>query len=75
MEYDFKHIESKWQEKWEEEGVFHAVDNSDKPKFYGLVEFPYPSGAGMHVGHIKAYSVLRWYLAREDFRATTCFSR
>lgn len=40
MEYDFKHIESKWQEKWEEEGVFHAVDNSDKPKFYGLVEFP-----------------------------------
>ena len=58
MEYDFKHIESKWQEKWEEEGVFHAVDNSDKPKFYGLVEFPYPSGAGMHVGHIKAYSGL-----------------
>ena len=48
----------KWQEKWEEEGVFHAVDNSDKPKFYGLVEFPYPSGAGMHVGHIKAYSGL-----------------
>ena len=58
MEYDFKHIESKWQEKWEEEGVFHAADNSDKPKFYGLVEFPYPSGAGMHVGHIKAYSGL-----------------
>ncbi len=58
MEYDFKHIESKWQEKWEEEGVFHAVDNSDKPKFYSLVEFPYPSGAGMHVGHIKAYSGL-----------------
>ncbi len=58
MEYNFKHIESKWQEKWEEEGVFHAVDNSDKPKFYGLVEFPYPSGAGMHVGHIKAYSGL-----------------
>ena len=58
MEYDFKYIESKWQEKWEEEGVFHAVDNSDKPKFYGLVEFPYPSGAGMHVGHIKAYSGL-----------------
>lgn len=58
MEYDFKHIESKWQEKWEEEAVFHAVDNSDKPKFYGLVEFPYPSGAGMHVGHIKAYSGL-----------------
>ena len=58
MEYDFKNIESKWQGKWEEEGVFHAVDKSDKPKFYGLVEFPYPSGAGMHVGHIKAYSGL-----------------
>lgn len=58
MDYDFKRIEKKWQDKWEEEGVFHAVDNSEKPKFYGLVEFPYPSGAGMHVGHIKAYSGL-----------------
>ena len=58
MDYNFKAVEKKWQEKWEEAGVFHAVDNSDKPKFYGLVEFPYPSGAGMHVGHIKAYSGL-----------------
>ena len=58
MEYDFKRIEEKWQKKWEETGVFNAQDNSDKPKFYGLVEFPYPSGAGMHVGHIKAYSGL-----------------
>lgn len=58
MDYNFKAAEKKWQEKWEEAGVFHAVDNSDKPKFYGLVEFPYPSGAGMHVGHIKAYSGL-----------------
>ncbi len=56
--YDFKANEAKWQQKWEEAGVFHAEDNSDKPKFYGLVEFPYPSGAGMHVGHIKAYSGL-----------------
>ena len=56
--YDFRNVEPKWQEKWEETGVFHAEDNSDKPKFYGLVEFPYPSGAGMHVGHIKAYSGL-----------------
>ncbi len=56
--YDFKSIEAKWQQKWEEAGVFHAEDNSEKPKFYGLVEFPYPSGAGMHVGHIKAYSGL-----------------
>lgn len=58
MEYNFKEAEPKWQQKWEEEGVFHAVDNDDRPKFYGLVEFPYPSGAGMHVGHIKAYSGL-----------------
>src|SRR5574344_1515258 len=58
MNYDFAAIEKKWQKKWEDEGVFHAVDGGDKPKFYGLVEFPYPSGAGMHVGHIKAYSGL-----------------
>ncbi len=58
MQYDFKKNEAKWQQKWEDAGVFHAVDGSDKPKFYALVEFPYPSGAGMHVGHIKAYSGL-----------------
>ncbi len=58
MNYDFKATEQKWQAKWEEAKVFEAQDNSDKPKFYGLVEFPYPSGAGMHVGHIKAYSGL-----------------
>ena len=58
MKYLFKKIEPKWQAKWEEAKVFEAKDNSDKPKFYGLVEFPYPSGAGMHVGHIKAYSSL-----------------
>ena len=58
MGYDFKSTEKKWQDKWEQEGVFNAVDFSEKPKFYALVEFPYPSGAGMHVGHIKAYSGL-----------------
>ncbi|MBR5543901.1 MAG: leucine--tRNA ligase [Clostridia bacterium] len=58
MNYDFKATEQKWQQKWEEAKVFEAQDNSEKPKFYGLVEFPYPSGAGMHVGHIKAYSGL-----------------
>ncbi len=55
MKYDFKQIEKKWQQKWEQAGAFHAQDFSEKPKFYALVEFPYPSGAGMHVGHIKAY--------------------
>jgi len=56
MKYNFKRIEPKWQKAWDDAGVFKAVDFSEKPKFYGLVEFPYPSGAGMHVGHIKAYS-------------------
>lgn len=54
--YDFKTIEKKWQDRWEKEGTFKAVDDFSLPKFYGLIEFPYPSGAGMHVGHIKAYS-------------------
>ena len=58
MKHDFKKIEPKWQKKWDEAGIFQAVDNDERPKFYGLVEFPYPSGAGMHVGHIKAYSSL-----------------
>ena len=58
MAYNFKEIEKKWQDKWESEHIFEAKDKSDKPKFFGLVEFPYPSGSGMHVGHIKAYSGL-----------------
>ena len=58
MKYNFKDIESKWQKKWEDAGIFKASDAADQPKFYGLVEFPYPSGAGMHVGHIKAYTGL-----------------
>ena len=56
MKYDFKVSVKKWQDIWEEQGAFHASSDKTKPKFYGLVEFPYPSGAGMHVGHIKAYS-------------------
>ncbi len=55
MKYNFKSIESKWQMKWEENETFRAEDESPKKKFYGLVEFPYPSGAGLHVGHCKAY--------------------
>ena len=58
MKYDFKTVEEKWQKKWEDAGAFKAEDFSKKPKFYAMVEFPYPSGAGMHVGHIKAYSGL-----------------
>ncbi len=58
MKHNFRKIEAKWQQKWEDAKIFNAVDGSPKKKFYGLVEFPYPSGAGMHVGHIKAYSSL-----------------
>ncbi len=58
MKYDFSNIEKKWQDRWDEAGIFKATEDYSKPKFYGLVEFPYPSGAGMHVGHIKAYSGL-----------------
>ena len=55
---DYKQIEKKWQDKWEEAGVFHAEAKSDKPKFFALVEFPYPSGAGLHVGHPRSYTAL-----------------
>ena len=58
MRHEFKDIEQKWQSRWEDAKIFEADDNSKKPKFFALVEFPYPSGAGMHVGHIKAYSGL-----------------
>ncbi len=58
QEYRFSEIESKWQHYWDEHGTFRAENGSKKPKFYALVEFPYPSGHGMHVGHIKAYSSL-----------------
>ena len=58
MRYDFSTIEKKWQDKWDESGVFHAENNSSKPKFYGLVEFPYPSGQGLHVGHPRSYTAL-----------------
>ena len=56
--YDYKSVEPKWQKYWDEHNTFKASDDYSKKKFYGLVEFPYPSGHGMHVGHIKAYSGL-----------------
>ncbi len=58
MEYNHKIIEQKWQDHWYSNKRFKAVDFSEKPKYYSLVEFPYPSGQGMHVGHIRAYSSL-----------------
>ena len=58
MKYNHKSVEPKWQEIWEEKGVFHADEKSDKEKFYALIEFPYPSGQGLHVGHPRPYTAL-----------------
>ena len=58
MKYDFAAIEPKWQKRWEDAKVYAAEDKSDKPKFYGLVEFPYPSGQGLHVGHPRPYTAM-----------------
>ena len=58
MKYDFKAIEGKWQNEWEEKGAFHAKNDYTLPKFFALVEFPYPSGQGLHVGHPRSYTAL-----------------
>ena len=58
MKYDFAAVEKKWQDIWEEKGSFHTFIDYSKPKFYGLVEFPYPSGQGLHVGHPRSYTAL-----------------
>ena len=58
MNYDFSAIEAKWQNVWEEKNLYAAQNGGDKPKFYGLVEFPYPSGAGLHVGHPRPYTAM-----------------
>ena len=58
MAYNFKEIEKKWQNKWEKEGTFNASTDYTKKKWYGLIEFPYPSGQGLHVGHPRSYTAL-----------------
>ncbi len=58
MEYNFKEIEKKWQSVWDDEKAFSAKNDYSKPKFFGLVEFPYPSGQGLHVGHPRSYTAL-----------------
>ena len=58
MKYDFSAIEKKWQDRWEESKPYAAETGSDKPKFYGLIEFPYPSAAGLHVGHPRPFTAM-----------------
>ena len=58
MKYNHKAVEEKWQKVWEDKGVFHASDDTEKEKFYALIEFPYPSGQGLHVGHPRPYTAL-----------------
>ena len=58
MEYNFQKIEKKWQDKWEKEGTFNAKNDYTMKKWYGLIEFPYPSGQGLHVGHPRSYTAL-----------------
>ena len=58
MKYEFNRIERKWQGRWDKENLYHAETGGDKPKFYALVEFPYPSGQGLHVGHARPYTAM-----------------
>ena len=57
MSFDHLKIEEKWQKKWEEKECFKALDKSSKPKFYALDMFPYPSGVGLHIGHLASYTL------------------
>ena len=58
MKYEFNRIERKWQDRWAKAGCYHAVTGDTKPKYYALVEFPYPSGQGLHVGHARPYTAM-----------------
>ncbi|NMA06442.1 MAG: class I tRNA ligase family protein, partial [Ruminococcaceae bacterium] len=58
LKYNFEKIEKKWQEIWNKEGTFNAKKNCDLPKYYVLIEFPYPSGEGLHIGHPRPYTAM-----------------
>ncbi|MEF9971660.1 MAG: hypothetical protein RR731_05055, partial [Oscillospiraceae bacterium] len=58
MKYDFTAIEKKWQKRWDDEQLYAAKNDDERPKFFGLIEFPYPSGQGLHVGHPRPYTAM-----------------
>ena len=70
MKYDFAAIEKKWQDKWEQVKPYAAVTGDKRPKFYGLIEFPYPSAAGLHVGHPRPFRRWTSSAAKSACRAT-----
>ena len=73
MKYNHKAVEEKWQKIWEDKGVFHASDDTEKEKFYALIEFPYPSGQGLHVGHPLRTQHLIQLQENADLRVTMFF--
>ena len=72
MDYNFREIEQKWQRRWVENGTYRVVEDKNRKKFYVLNMFPYPSGAGLHVGHPLATSPLTSMHATSVFRDTMC---
>ena len=73
--YNHKVVEKKWQKVWDDEKAFAATNDFTKPKYYALVEFPYPSGQGLHVGHPRPYTALEWDGMHSDFQLKTMRSR
>ena len=69
--YDPQIIEPKWQQKWNEQKAFHTGEDHSKPKFYGLLEFPYPSGQGLHVGHPRPCTAMDIIARKRRMEATT----
>ena len=74
MKYDFAAIEKKWQDKWEQEKPYAAVTGDPRPKFYGLIEFPYPSAAGLHVGHPRPFTAMD-IICRKKIGRASCRER
>ena len=71
--YNFKSIEAKWQNYWDENKSFKALNDTKKEKFYYLIEFPYPSGAGLHVGHVRSYTALDAMARKKEWKDIMCY--